>query len=115
MASLPMNHVAISVTDLERAIDFYTNTFGFTVLRKERINTECTSTDAKIFRDIFKGLLKEVKVAWLKTGNGVGLELFEFINPKAEQHTDVFGSWLKHFSHISFTALDIDELCNKII
>lgn len=112
--SIAINHVGISVTDLERAIQFYTETFGFRVLRKVRINTESSSTEALIFKDIFKDRLKIVDVAWLNSANGVGLELFEFIDPKSEQITDSFENWKKHFSHICITDPNIDELCNKI-
>ena len=97
----------------EEAIDFYTKTFGFKVLRKEKIDTGCSSMNAKIFKDIFKGLLKTVNVAWLNTDNGVGLEIFEFINPAAEVPKDVFENWLKHFSHICITSSNIDKVCKR--
>ena len=110
-----INHVGISVTNLENAIKFYTETFGFTVLSRDRIDTIRSSTmNDLIFKDIFKGLLKEVDAAWLVSGNGVGLEIFEFINPKSEQPTDIFEHWKKRFSHICITDINIEELCEKI-
>ena len=110
-----INHVGISVTNLEKAIEFYTITFGFKVLKKARIDTDdASSISAIIFKDIFKGRLKTVNAAWLKSGNEVGLEIFEFVDPKAEQLVDPFEKWKKHFSHICITDLKIDELIKKI-
>jgi catechol 2,3-dioxygenase-like lactoylglutathione lyase family enzyme len=109
-----INHVGISVTDLEKAIEFYTQTFGFKVLNKETIDTDGSSMSALIFKDIFKGRLKIVNAAWLNSGNGVGLEIFEFVDPKAERPTDCFENWKKHFTHICITDPNVDELCNKI-
>ena len=114
---MKMNHFGISVTSLEEAIDFYTKTFDFKVPKKEKIDTECSSMSAKIFKDIFKSLLKKVNVAWLNTDNRVGLEIFEFVDPKAKQPADIFEGWRKHFFHICITSnsQNIDKLCEKII
>jgi catechol 2,3-dioxygenase-like lactoylglutathione lyase family enzyme len=110
-----INHVGISVTNLEKAIKFYTETFGFRVLSRDNVDTDRSSTmNDLIFKDIFKGLLKEVNAAWLVSGNGIGLEIFEFINPRSEQPADIFENWKKHFSHICITDPNIEELCEKI-
>jgi catechol 2,3-dioxygenase-like lactoylglutathione lyase family enzyme len=109
-----INHVGMSVTDLKKAIEFYTKTFDLKVLKEETINTEGSSMNAKIFKDIFKCRLKKVKAAWLNSSNGVGLEIFEFVDPKAERPADEFENWKKRFSHICITDPNIDELCNKI-
>jgi catechol 2,3-dioxygenase-like lactoylglutathione lyase family enzyme len=113
-SSNAINHVGISVTDLKKAKEFYTKTFGFEVISEDKIDVVDSSANASIFKDIFKDHLKEVKAAWLESGNGVGLEIFEFVNPKAEQSIDPFDNWKKHFSHICITDNNIDELCRRI-
>jgi catechol 2,3-dioxygenase-like lactoylglutathione lyase family enzyme len=112
--SRAINHVGISVTDLETAKKFYTKIFGFEVIEEGEIDIDDSSPTASIFKDIFKDRLKKVKAAWLESGNGVGLEIFEFANPKAEKLIDPFDNWKKRFSHICITDNNIDELCRKI-
>jgi catechol 2,3-dioxygenase-like lactoylglutathione lyase family enzyme len=113
--SRAINHVGISVTNLEKAIEFYTSTFGFKVLKEARIDTDdAYSPGAIIFKDIFEGRLKTVNAAWLESDNGVGLEIFEFVDPKAEPLLDPFENWKKRFSHICITDFEIDELIKKI-
>jgi len=109
-----INHCGISVTNLKEAIKFYTRTFGFKVLKKKSINTEDSSMEARIFKDIFEGRLRKLDAAWLNSGNRAGLEIFEFVDPKAERLVNSFDNWRKHFSHICITDPNIEDLCERI-
>jgi hypothetical protein len=106
-----INHVGISVTDLKKAKEFYTKTFGFKVLKQGEIIVDGSSTTASIFKDIFKDHLKKVRAAWLESGNGVGLEIFEFVNPKAEKPTDLLR--IRRSVFLTF-ALPITRLMNYV-
>ena len=46
--------------------------------------------------------------------NGVGIELFEFIEPKSEQRKDNFEYWKTGFFHIAVTEPNIEQLAGKI-
>ncbi len=71
-------HVGLSVTDLDLAVSFYKNVFGFKELPMPE-KSYCSEEDKKERRkDIFGSQMKEVKIANLLTDNGIGLELFEF-------------------------------------
>ena len=53
-------------------------------------------TDSPIFR-IYGTKLQKVKIAWLSTGNGVGFEIFEFIDPPTKSADEVNAQWsLEH-------------------
>lgn len=68
---------------------------------------------APIFK-IYNSKLHKVKVAWLGTGNSVGFEVFEFIDPphiaKPEFEYNRSG-----FFHIAVTAPDVDAACQRAI
>jgi catechol-2,3-dioxygenase len=55
-----------------------------------------------------------VKVAWLGTGNSVGFEVFEFIDPLHEKKPD-FEYNRSGFFHIAVTAPDVDEVCRRAV
>ena len=75
-----LNHVALSVPDLDAACKFYQSVFGFRKIRSDKVHDRKVSPRGPIFR-IYGETLKEVKVAYLSSGNGVGFELFQFVDP----------------------------------
>lgn len=42
---------------------------------------------------IYGDNVHKVKVAWLTTGNGVGFEIFEFIDPPVKSQEEVNKDW----------------------
>ena len=109
-----VNHIAVAVPDCEAAIEWYTNILGFRKLRKSiQIMDRAKNPNANLFR-IYGDKVNKAKVAFLTTGNGVGFELFEFIDPKME-HGATFDITRGGFFHIAVTAPDPDSLCEKVI
>jgi hypothetical protein len=53
-------------------------------------------------------------MAWLSSGNQVGFEIFEYIEPKAQRRKDNFEYWKSGFIHICITDPNIEDLCNRI-
>jgi hypothetical protein len=41
-----------------------------------------------VLKDIHGPNLKKMRIVWLSSGNQVGFEIFEFIDPKAERRTN---------------------------
>ena len=93
-----INHIGVSVIDLNRAVNWYEEVLGFTVLRRETIKVEDSSLASSNFKGIFGTNFKKVNVAWLSSGNSVGFELFEFEDPKAVQRPNNFEYWKPVFS-----------------
>ena len=73
-----INHVGVSVISLNKAVNWYEEVLGFSVLRRETIRAEDSSLISSNFKRIFGANFKRVQVAWLSSGNLVGFELFEF-------------------------------------
>ncbi len=109
-----INHIGVSVTDLNKAVSWYEEVLGFTVLRRETIKVEDSSLASSNFKGIFGPSFKRVNVVWLSSGNSVGFELFKFEDPKAEQRTNNFEYWKTGVFHICITDPNIEIICKKI-
>ena len=108
-------HVGLSVTDLDLAISFYKNVFGFKELAMPG-KSYCNEENKKKRRkDIFGIKMREVKVTNLLTDNGIGVELFEFKKPKAVLRKKNFEYWKSGIFHISFNVQKLEETIEKII
>jgi hypothetical protein len=70
---------------------------------------------AKAFREILDDNWNSLRVAYLATRNGTGLELFEFQSTKSQRASTQFESWKTGFFHIGITTPDIDTLAEAIV
>jgi hypothetical protein len=76
---------------------------------RDRMTKRTEMPDGPIFK-IYGNKLQKVKVAFLSTGNSVGFELFEFIDPPHQpKSNDDFEYQRSGFFHIAVTAPDVDE------
>ncbi|KAK4945649.1 hypothetical protein LTR10_015268 [Elasticomyces elasticus] len=109
-----VNHIAISVPDVEAAVKWYTEILGFRKLRQcPRLTERSKTPNASIF-DIYGDELQTLKIAFLVTGNGVGIELFEFIKPSMTKPAS-FEYTRGGVFHICLTVSDPDALCAKAV
>jgi catechol 2,3-dioxygenase-like lactoylglutathione lyase family enzyme len=112
------NHVAVSVPDLEAAVDWYQEVFGFCRIRSDRATDRAETPDAPIFK-IYPASMKKVKCAWLACGNGVGFEVFEFEDPKTTvpktSADEQFEYTRGGFFHIAITVADPDGVVKKCL
>ena len=109
-----INHVAVSVPDLDLAVNWYKEVFGFTVVREPIEFVPDDTLKGMAVKDIHGPRLKKVRMVWLSSANQVGFEIFEYIEPKAERRTNNFEYWKSGFIHICITDPDIEGLCKKI-
>lgn len=107
------NHVAVSVSDIEATVDWYSRVFGFKLLGKIQHIKRSETPDAGIF-GIYPPSLNEVKLAYVSTGNGVGYEIFEFVDPKPQQ-TESFAYNHSGFFHVCVTDPDPDQLADRAV
>ncbi|KAF2440517.1 Glyoxalase/Bleomycin resistance protein/Dihydroxybiphenyl dioxygenase [Karstenula rhodostoma CBS 690.94] len=107
-----INHVAISVPDCNKAVEWYGKVFGFRRIRGDAVTDRAEAEDAPIFR-IYDSKLHKVKIAWLGTGNSVGFEIFEFINPP-NQPSPSFEYAKTGFFHIAVTSPDVAGAIKRV-
>ena len=115
-----VNHVAVSVTDIHKAMGWYRDVMGMTVL-VEPVEISAVLPKgvedihiSNLVRTVFGEKLGKFLICHLSSANGVGIELFEFIEPKSEQRKDNFEYWKTGFFHISVTEPAIDKLVDRI-
>lgn len=112
----PINHVACSCTDLEALVSWYTRNLGFQVIGAIRHFKRAENPDP--FNTIFVSYpetMKELKFAILTSGNGVGLELFQFIDPPPVPRDQTFEFTRVGFFHICITDPDPERLLQTIV
>ena len=106
-----VNHIGISVPSIDDAIHWYKATFNiFQISEVMEVNAD---TD-EIANDVFENNFKTFKIVHMCTADGVGVEFFEFVNPKNVDPKENFQFWKTGIFHISFTTKNIEETCNKI-
>ncbi|KEF51130.1 uncharacterized protein A1O9_12853 [Exophiala aquamarina CBS 119918] len=108
------NHVGVAVPDCEAAVKWYTDVMGFRKLRESvRIIDRSKTPDSVIFK-IYDDRLQVLKLALLTTGNGVGFELFEFVEPKMTQCA-TFDYTRGGVFHVCFTDPNPDLVAEKVV
>jgi catechol 2,3-dioxygenase-like lactoylglutathione lyase family enzyme len=111
-AALAVNHVGVTVPDVFGAIDWYGAVFGFRCIMGPRVlevdHREAATSLGPHFRRAWQ--------AHLLCGNGVGIELFQFIDPpvqprNADSQIDFTrrGPW-----HLCLTYPDVAQAIARI-
>jgi catechol-2,3-dioxygenase len=116
-----VNHIAVSVTDIHRAMRWYSDILGMTVLVNpvEISYPASRPEEAEIsdrVRMVFGSQFGKLFICHLSSANGVGIELFQFIEPRAQSREGDtnFEYWRTGFFHIAITEQKIEELAERI-
>ncbi|OTA66001.1 Glyoxalase/Bleomycin resistance protein/Dihydroxybiphenyl dioxygenase [Hypoxylon sp. EC38] len=112
-----INHMGLSVPNLEEALKWYTEVLGFVSLGPTIVEDRSVNPDTAVFRICPPGFNK-VKVAYLTTGNGVGLELFEFLDPRMDPNLASSFESGRDFRrggifHFAVTVPDVEAMAKK--
>ncbi|WP_049898724.1 VOC family protein [Halococcus agarilyticus] len=105
-----MAHVGVTVPDIDAALDWYENVLGFQrLLGPMEVGGDDNSQMAELCRDVL-GEFETVRIAHTATGNGTGIEFFEFddVTPQDPDPHD------EGFFHICVVDPDIEELAADI-
>lgn len=111
----PINfsHIGLSVPDIERAVDFYSNVMGWYTIMTPATVTEDDSAIGVMSTEVFGSGWGSYRIAHMTTGDGVGIELFEF---KGNQKSDDnFKFWETGIFHYGVQNPDIEGLVKKIV
>ena len=82
-----VDHIGISVPNIYEAIDWYKKNFDIFQISEVM---EIFSESDEIASDVFENKFKKFKIVHMCTSDGVGVELFEFIDPKNESPQNNF-------------------------
>lgn len=109
-----LNHVGVTVTDIDKAIKWYGEVLDFELLMGPLDINRNNPTIGEICSDIFGEHWQSMRQAHMSMTNGIGLEIFEFVKPEAEHRENNFEYWKNSFFHICVTNPDVKSLAKKI-
>ncbi|MDT3684265.1 MAG: VOC family protein [Pseudorhodoplanes sp.] len=113
-AALALNHIGLTVPDIFDAIDWYGAVFGAAHIMGPRL----LQSDAKAAHEtpgIFGRKFRRAYQAHLLLANGVGLELFQFVEPPVQCPAENMPYWNRGVFHIAITHPDVDALASQIV
>ncbi len=107
------SHIGLSVPNLEAAVKFYTEVFGFYIIMKPTEVVEDGSDIGQMCTDVFGAGWKRLRIAHLATADRIGFELFEFDGNCAPQDNL---SFRQHgMFHFAIQDPDVEGLLAKIV
>lgn len=108
-------HVGITVTDLDRAVEWYQAVLGFYQIAGPFDLIGDNSHFGHIAIDIFGRGFGRGRLIMMGMGNQVGLEIFEFHQPKSVLQDNNFEYWNRSFSHLGILDPNIEALVERIV
>ncbi len=107
------SHIGLSVPDLERAIEFYTEVLGLYMIMEPTEVVEDDSPIGVMCTDVFGAGWGSLRIAHFATADRVGIEIFEFPGNYAPENN------LEHKRHGTFHFCvqdpDVEGLVEKIV
>ncbi len=107
------SHIGLSVPDLDKAVEFYTNVMGWYVIMPPTVVPEDDSAIGVMCKDVFGEGWGQFRIAHLSTGDRVGVEMFEFRN--SEPASTEFQYWKTSIFHFCVQDPDVEGLLAKIV
>lgn len=114
LVGFPISHVGLSVPDIDAATAWYTEVLGFALLAGPVTIDESSPNAAKV-ADIYGPRWRALRQAHLAASNGVGLELFQFVEPPETAPDPDFRPWHPGLFHLCLSARDLPALVNRIV
>jgi catechol 2,3-dioxygenase-like lactoylglutathione lyase family enzyme len=109
-----INHIGLAVPDLDAAIEWYGSVLGFELFAGPFDLTSDNQQFGALINEVLPGVTS-FRLAHLATGNGVGLELFEFIDPPAQLDARAKIPPRTGFFHVCVTDHDPAALAARIV
>ncbi len=113
---LAIAHVGITVPDLDAAIAWYGELFGFRLIVEPGVfDATVGGYTAELAADVLGPRFRRMRQAHLATANGTAVELFEFIDPPAEVPEEKLAWWLSGIRHFCVIDPDVAGLAQRIV
>ncbi|PWG00055.1 lactoylglutathione lyase family protein [Levilactobacillus bambusae] len=107
------SHVGLSVPDIDAAVKFYSEVMGWYVIMAPATVTEDSSAIGEMSQAVFGHGWEQYRIAHLTTGDGVGIEMFEF--KKNVDPEDNFRYFETGIFHYGVQDPNIQELVDRIL
>ena len=107
------SHIGLSVPSVAEAVKFYEDVMGWYTIMTPSDVVEDDSPIGVMCTDVFGLGWGKFRIAHMSTGDGIGIELFEF--PNNETPEDNFEFWKTGIFHYCVQDPDIEGLVEKIV
>ena len=107
------SHIGLSVPSVAEAVTFYEDVMGWYTIMTPSDVVEDDSPIGVMCTDVFGPGWGKFRIAHMSTGDGIGIELFEF--PNNETPEDNFEFWKTGIFHYCVQDPDIEGLVEKIV
>src|SRR5215510_13584116 len=102
-----LDHIAVTVSDLSRSLEFYSKALGFQEVERHRLEGETISTMAGK-----PGVVMQVVRLGIPETPGILLDLQQYIEPKGSVSNAELG--MANHSHFCFGVEDIETACRDL-
>lgn len=108
------SHIGLSVPNIEKAVEFYKEVMGwYVIMEPSEIKEETTTPIGVMCTDVFGEGYEHFKIAHMSTGDGIGIEIFEFKDNNKEKPEFIFNN--TSLFHFAIQDPNIEELVEKIV
>ena len=112
MAAVTFSHIGITVADLDRAVEFYTKALDLYLIMPPTEILHDDSAIGQMCDDVFGEGWGSFRIAHMSTGDGIGIELFEF--PTTEDERRPFEYWRPGLFHFCVQDELLEERVKRI-
>jgi catechol 2,3-dioxygenase-like lactoylglutathione lyase family enzyme len=109
-----VTHVGVTVTDLDEAVRWYGDALGLEPIGPPVEVQAHEGHGGAVAAQVFGARLDRFRQAHLASANGVALELFEFVEPRAERTEASFEFWKTGVFHVCFAVAGIERAARRI-
>ena len=107
------SHIGLSVPDLEKAVEFYTEVLGWYLIMPPTEIAEDDSAIGVMCTDVFDSGWGSFRIAHLSTGDRIGVEIFQFLNHQTPENN--FEYWKTGIFHFCVQDPDVEGLAERIV
>lgn len=107
------SHLAFSVPDIKAAVKFYTEVLGWYLVMQPNEVKKDHPAFAEIANEIFGENWQPFQIAFLSTGDRIGIELYEFKNQQSPENN--FEYWKTGMFHFSVQDPNLEELAERVV
>lgn len=108
------NHIGVSVPNVEDAVKWYRDVLGFRLISGPNDIESAAGAESQA-QNVLGSDFRKMRMAHLVTSNGIGVELFEIIDPPHQPASDRVEYNRGGIFHFCVTDPDVEGLADRIV